>query len=94
MATVWPQREHRSRWPPSAAVRQRPMAGSTFRCSPVSEGRCFSMKLFPTARTMSATSTGGAGIYLVSEDPLRLLKIASASSGLMAALRCRCETCR
>jgi hypothetical protein len=44
---------------PMAAERCRSTAESTFKCSPVSHGRCFSMKLLPAARMMSATSKGG-----------------------------------
>ena len=43
----WPHLVHRSRWPPSAAVRQRAMARSTFRCDQCSQRRLFSMKPAP-----------------------------------------------
>ena len=62
----WPHgrtREHRSRWPPSVAVRQTSMAYSTRRCSHVNQDRCFAMKLLPCARMMSATSKGGRFIF-------------------------------
>src|SRR5579864_4879364 len=55
----WPQREHSSRCPPSAAVRQRSMAVNNFRCSRFNHERLNSMKFRPALRTKSATSSGG-----------------------------------
>src|ERR1700694_4194633 len=60
-----PHFEHASTCPPSAAVRQRRIAFNTFRCSHVSHFRLFSKKLSSAARTTSATSMGGRGIYFV-----------------------------
>src|ERR1017187_2415460 len=61
----WPQREHSSTWPPSAAVRHRSMATSTLTCSQVSQAGCRSMSLCPAARMMSANSRSGRVIYRV-----------------------------
>ena len=38
----WPQASHCSRWPPSAAVRQRSMSVMTRRCPRLSESACWS----------------------------------------------------
>ena len=62
--TRCPQRTHASRWPPSAAVRQRSMAVNTFKWSRFSQERLRSMKARPALRTRSATSRGGGGTYL------------------------------
>ena len=43
----WPQRQQRSRCPPSAAVRQCSIASSTRRCCHVNQDRFFSIKLLP-----------------------------------------------
>ena len=56
---VCPQPEQRSRCPPSAAVRQRVMASSTFWCCQVIHLRLCSRKACPAQRTMSAISSGG-----------------------------------
>src|ERR1035438_1980579 len=55
---------HLERWPLhrsdlSVAVRQNSMAYSTRRWSHVNQDRCFTMKLLPYCRMMSATSKGG-----------------------------------
>ena len=55
----YPQREHSSRCPPSAAVRQRSMAAKTLRCWAVSQERLRSMNLCPATRMRSATSKDG-----------------------------------
>jgi len=54
-----PQAEHSSKWPPCAAVRQRRIALTTFKCSQVSHFRLLSKNESPAARMMSATSRGG-----------------------------------
>src|SRR5882757_8899760 len=58
-----PHWRQRSRWPPSAAVRQCSMANSTRRCSHVSQERFLSTKLLPCFRMISATSKGGFVIF-------------------------------
>ena len=59
----YPQREHLSRCPPKAAVRQRSIAANTFRCWPVIQRRLASMNFCPATRMRSATSSGGRFIY-------------------------------
>ena len=53
---LMPAGAHRSRWPPSAAVRQRAIARSTDRCCTLSHG-CCSRKMSPCVWRISATST-------------------------------------
>src|ERR1035441_1458137 len=72
---VCSQPEHRSRWPPSAAVRQRVIAVSTFSCCPLIHLRLRSMKPCPAWRTMSAISSGDRLIRWVSL--LRMLRTAA-----------------
>src|SRR5215467_11691152 len=55
----WPHGSHRSRWPPSAAVRQRSMACSTRFCPTDRDLACAWRNASPWARTMSATSNVG-----------------------------------
>ena len=93
----WPHWRQRSRWPPSAAVRQCSMAKSTRRCSQVSQDRFFSMKLLPCARMISATSKGGRVHLLCSlRDRFTWSGLDSSmlSSGVPAALRWRSDRCR
>jgi hypothetical protein len=59
MVVVCPQPVQRSRWPPSAAVRQRTMASSTFRCCQLIHLRLCSTNACPAQRTISAISTRG-----------------------------------
>jgi hypothetical protein len=54
-----PQREHSSKCPPRAAVRQCWMAARTLRCCPVSQWRLRWMNFCPAVRIRSATSRGG-----------------------------------
>ena len=61
--TRCPQRTHASRWPPSAAVRQRSMAVNTFKWSRFNHERLRSMKFRPALRTISAISRDGRFIY-------------------------------
>jgi len=62
----YPQREHLSRCPPRAAVRQRSMAANTLRCWPVIHRRLASMNFCPATRMRSATSSGGPTHLFVS----------------------------
>ena len=55
----WPHWSHRSRWPPSSAVRQRSMARSTRFCPADRDPACARRNSSPWARTMSATSSVG-----------------------------------
>lgn len=80
--------------PPSAAVRQRKMAFSTFRCSQVNHFWLLAKKLSPAARTTSATSMGGRGIYSVPAPGSRFFVSSNESSGLAVALRWRFDRCR
>ena|SRR5205809_3013457 len=63
--TRWPQREHASTWPPSAAVRHRVIATNTLTCNQVSQAGCRSMSLCPAARMISANSRSGRFILFV-----------------------------
>ena len=89
----YPQREHSSIWPPSAAVRQRSMAVSTFRWQDVSHLWHRSANLGPAARIISATSSGGRSIYFLARERLGAGDgdKGSASSGLAVSPRCFCE---
>jgi hypothetical protein len=76
----------------SAAVRQGRIAFSTLRDSQVSHFGLFAKKLSPAARMISATSTGGRGIYEAPEALVLQANIGRASSGLAVAFTCRCDT--
>ena len=56
---VCPQPVQWSRWPPSAAVRQRKIASRIFRCCQLIHLRLRSINACPAQRTMSAISTRG-----------------------------------
>ena len=55
----WPHQGQRSRWAPSAALRQLSMAWSTRRCSHISQDWFSPTKLSSCCRTISTTSEGG-----------------------------------
>jgi hypothetical protein len=59
MVVVCPQPMQRARCPPSAAVRQRAMASSTFRCCQLIHLRLRCTNACPAQRTMSAISRRG-----------------------------------
>ena len=79
-----PQRVHSSRWPPSAAVRQRAMASSTLTCFQRSQWRF---------RSMNAVSRGADEIGHLEGWPAHLLVLwcssfsFSESRGLAVACR-------
>src|SRR5258706_494459 len=85
------RREHASTCPPSAAVRQRRIAFSTFRWSQVNHLWLRSKNLSPAARITSATSIGGRGIYFIPSPVSRFLARGRESSGLAVAFKCCCE---
>jgi hypothetical protein len=79
--------------PPIAAVRQRSIATSTFRCIQVNQAGGVSVKWWAAAAMMSASSRSGRLIYWLFFGFGTGLRV-SESSGLAAALRCRAERWR